>query len=59
MGANNQYLDLMDTKNQLVDTIKMLEANKYQDGKRYHMIDPQAEEATIDLGLDRIEGLEG
>jgi hypothetical protein len=37
----------------------MLEANKHQEGKRYHMIDPQAEEATIDLGLDRIESLEG
>ena len=23
------------------------------------MVDPQVEEATIDLGLDRIEGLEG
>ena len=32
MGANNQYLDLMDTKNQLVDTIQMLEANKYKEG---------------------------
>lgn len=25
----------------------------------YHMIDPQAEESTMVVGLDKIEGLEG
>ena len=59
MAYNNHDLDLLDTKNQLMDTIHMLENNQYQQGRRYHMIDPQTEEGTIDLGLDHIEGLEG
>ena len=61
MSYNNHYLDLLDTKHQLEDTLHMLETNTYQAGgkKRYHMIDPQVEESTIDLGLDRIEGLDG
>ena len=30
MAYNNHYLDLLDTKNQLIDTIQMLENNQYQ-----------------------------
>jgi hypothetical protein len=58
MSYNNQYLDLLDTKNQFLATIQMLETSHYMEGKPYHMINPQAEEAIIDLGLDRIEGLD-
>jgi len=37
----------------------MLESIKYQEGKAYHMIDPNAQESLMIASLDQIEGLEG
>lgn len=59
LNYNSQYLELKDTKDQIVRTVEHLESQKYHKNRQYHLINPNAEESILQLSLGNIQGLEG
>jgi hypothetical protein len=59
LGINTQYLELRESREKYLSQLNLLQSEKYNEGQRYHYIDPLAFESKLVTSIIQAHSLEG